>query len=227
MRSVWICPSRNRPANIARLLNAWDDTRAQADLVVAVDDDDDQLPAYRELFNEVDPSQFHLVVGPRLRLGPTLNYIAPQYAGDYDAIGFLGDDHIPRTPRWDDYLGLAVHGGGLAYGNDLLQGENLATAVIQSADIVRTLNQFCPPGQTHLYLDNYWMDLGRGLGRLTYLPEVILEHAHYIVGKADHDALYQEVNAPGMYSHDGEAYARYQENQLPDDIAAVQAVWNA
>lgn len=99
MRSVWICPSRNRPANIARLLNAWDDTRAQSDLVVAVDDDDDQLAAYRELFNDVDPSQFHLVVGPRLRLGPTLNYIAPQYAGDYDAIGFLGDDHIPRTPR--------------------------------------------------------------------------------------------------------------------------------
>ena len=49
MRSVRICPSRNRPANIARLLNAWDDTRAQSDLVVAVDDDDDQLAAYREL----------------------------------------------------------------------------------------------------------------------------------------------------------------------------------
>jgi hypothetical protein len=118
-----------------------------------------------------------------------------------------------------------VQGGGLAYGNDLLQGANLATAVIQSADIVRTLNQFCPPGQTHLYLDNYWMDLGRGLGRLTYLPDVILEHAHYIVGKAEQDALYQEVNAPGMYTRDGEAYARYRENQLPDDIAAVQAVW--
>jgi len=28
-----------------------------------------------------------------------------------------------------------------------------------------------------------------------------------------------------MYSRDGEAYARYRENQLPDDIAAVQAVW--
>ena len=69
------------------------------------------------------------------------------------------------------------------------------------------------------------MDLGRGLGRLTYLPDVILEHAHYIVGKAEQDALYQEVNAPGMYSRDGEAYARYRENQLPDDIAAVQAVW--
>ena len=61
MRSVWICPSRNRPANIARLLNAWDDTRAQSDLVVAVDDDDDQLAAYRELFNDVDPSHMMLV----------------------------------------------------------------------------------------------------------------------------------------------------------------------
>jgi len=227
MSSIWICPSRNRPANIARLIGAWDDTRARAHLVVAVDDDDEHVDGYRELFNDIDPDQFTLRVGPRTRLGPTLNRLAVEYAPHYDAIGFLGDDHIPRTPHWDDRLAEAVARGGLAYGDDLLQGENLATAVIQSADIVRTLKQFCPPEQTHLYLDDYWMALGRGLGRLTYLPNVTIEHAHFIAGKATVDAVYAEVNAPGMYAADAAAYATYRDSQLDADIAAVLAVWNA
>lgn len=222
MRTVWICPSRNRPANIARLLNAWDDTRAQADLVVAVDDDDDHLNDYRELFNDVDPSQFILQVGPRTKLGPTLNRIAVDYAPHYDAVGFLGDDHIPRTPRWDQRLA-DVLDGGLAYGNDLFQGENLATAVLQSSRIITTLGQYHPPQLVHLYLDNYWIALGQGINALTYLPDVILEHHHFTNGKSPADETYAEANSPANQSNDQAAWQIYQAEQLPLDTAALTA----
>jgi len=208
MRTVWICPSRNRPANIARLLNAWDDTRAQADLVVAVDDDDDHLNDYRELFNDVDPSQFILQVGPRTKLGPTLNRIAVDYAPHYDAVGFLGDDHIPRTPRWDQRLA-DVLDGGLAYGNDLFQGSNLPTQVAMVSEIVEALRGMVPDSQRHLYLDNFWLKLGQDLGKIKYMPEVIIEHCHAFNGKAPMDENYARVNAPEVYSADKAAFDNY------------------
>lgn len=222
MRTVWICPSRHRPANIARLLNAWDDTRAQADLVVAVDDDDEYLNDYRELFTDVDPSQFILSVGPRTKLGPTLNRLAIEYAPHYDAVGFLGDDHVPRTPRWDQHLADALD-GGLAYGNDLFQGERLATAVLQSSRIITTLGQFHPPQLVHLYLDDYWVALGQGIGRLTYLPDVILEHVHFTNGKSASDQTYAEANSSENQRNDQAAWQDYRATQLPRDIAALTA----
>lgn len=220
MRTVWICPSRNRPANIARLLNAWDDTRAQADLVVAVDGDDEHLNDYRELFTDVDPSQFILSVGPRTKLGPTLNRLAIEYAPHYDAVGFLGDDHIPRTPRWDERLADALD-GGLAYGNDLFQGERLATAVLQSSRIITTLGQFHPPQLVHLYLDDYWVALGKGIGRLTYLPDVILEHVHFTNGKSASDLTYAEANSPDNQRNDQAAWEKYKRTTLAKNIKAL------
>lgn len=219
MRTVWICPSRNRPANIARLLNAWDDTGATADLIVAVDDDDDHLPAYRELFTDLSDRHI-LTVGPREKLGPTLNRLATEYAPDYDAVGFLGDDHIPRTPRFDQRLA-DVLDGGLAYGNDLFQGEKLATAVLQSSRIITTLGQFHPPGLVHLYLDDYWIALGKGIGRLTYCPDVILEHVHFTNGKSVHDQTYAEANSAANQSGDLAAWQTYSREHLPAVIAAL------
>ena len=55
-----------------------------------------------------------------------------------------------------------------------------------------------PPGMIHLYFDNFWLDFGRAMGKITYLPDVIIEHMHPAVGKAVLDAGYQEVNAPEM-----------------------------
>ena len=220
MRTVWICPSRNRPDSITRLLQAWDDCRATAHLVVAVDDDDDNLDDYRAVMADTDPDQFTLIIGPRERLGPTLNRIACAYAIHFDAVGFLGDDHIPRTPRFDQRLA-DVLDGGLAYGNDPFQGERLATVVLQSARIIRTLGQFHPPSLIHLYLDDYWVALGRGIGKPTHLPDVVIEHVHFTNGKAHADQTYAEANSADNQFHDLAAWQDYMRSQLAADIRAL------
>lgn len=219
MRLLMLCPSRHRPHNIERLIAAWDDTEATADLLVRTDDDE---PAY----DLPERPWLRYERGPRLRLGPTLNELALANVTAYDAIGFLGDDHLPRTPGWDRLLtdALTDMGGGVVYGDDLLQGGALATAVVISTDIIAGLGWFAVPGCTHLYLDNGWMTVGHELGALRYVPEAVLEHLHPVAGKADEDNLYREVNAASMYDHDAQAFEAYHRDHLADDLARVRRV---
>lgn len=214
---IVLVPSRGRPANVARLQQAWADTGATADLVVLVDDDDPELDAYRALGLPA------LVVGERQRIGPLLNDWAPRFATEWDVVGFMGDDHCPRTPGWDAAILGASTPWTVVYGDDLFQGENIPTAVFMGATLIRELGYFNPPGCDHLYLDNAWKLYGQYLDTLRYLPEVVIEHVHYLTGKATEDELYREVNAPAMYAHDQRAYTEWANHQAAIDLDRVKA----
>jgi hypothetical protein len=211
---VMVCPSRGRPGNIVELTEAWTQTGAQAHLMVVVDDDDPELDAY--LYLDVD---LHIICEPR-RLGPILNSVMPPIAQHGGAVGFLGDDHRPRTPGWDKALVDALP--GVAYGNDLFQGRNLPTAVAMSAGIVQALGYFVPPGLMHLYFDDFWLTLGRELGSLTYLEDVIIEHMHPVAGKASWDEGYVRANSMEQFNTDSAAYQRFMTTQWPGDLALVR-----
>lgn len=196
-----IVPTRGRPEAAAELLTVWDG--ANADLLFAVDDDDPDRDTYAAL-------DAWVTVGPRRRLGPTLNAAAAEYAGDYRAVGFLGDDHRPRTPGWPEQFLEALDRHpvpGLAYGNDLLQGRNLPTAVVMDSRIIGALGRMVPEGLVHLFLDNYWLDLGRELDAIAYLDNVIVEHLHPVAGKAEWTPAYQESNA--WWAHDEATYRAF------------------
>ena len=126
-----------------------------------------------------------LLLFPQRGLVKALNYAAPMYVEEYEAIGFMGDDHRPRTTGWDSaYLDvLRGLGPGYVYGNDLLVGERIPTHVAISSSIIKSLGFFGPPGFTHLCVDLTWKDMGEALGRLFYLENVIVEHMHPAAGK--------------------------------------------
>ncbi len=65
-----------------------------------------------------------------------------------------------------------------------------------------------PPEFKHLYIDNYWMELGKAMNNLHYLDNVIIEHMHYINKKAPKDDLYSVLNSSDMYSHDREEFQK-------------------
>ena len=72
----------------------------------------------------------------------------------------MGDDHRPRPAAmpWDARIRECLSGGpGIVYGNDLLQGEKMATAVAMTSDIVTTLGYMCPPAMVHLCVDLVWV----------------------------------------------------------------------
>lgn len=223
---LMIVPSRGRPGNIAELAGAWRDTAcADSQLLVAVDDDDPHREAYADAVASTRAAS--LVVGPRLRLGGTLNHLAVAHARSHRAIGFMGDDHRPRTVGWDqrlvDELG-ALGAVGLVYGNDLIQGERLPTAVAMTSSIVTTLGYMAPPGMVHMYLDNFWLALGRELGRIRYLPDVVIQHLHPVAGTAAWDTGYAEVNTPERYAADRAVFERWLAESMPVETARLKAL---
>src|SRR5262245_16265098 len=218
-----IVPSRGRPHNVSALIDAWRETRAYAQLLIVVDNDDDTLEQYQAVM-ETAPDWVDMQFTERKRLGPTLNKYAVKYAAYYDVIGFMGDDHRPRTHAWDRRFAgaiAALGGVGVAYGNDLIQGANLPTAVWLSGCIVETLGYMVPPGMTHLYLDDFWKALGQRLQRLTYLNGVVIEHMHPVAGKSAWDEGYAEVNAGTMYENDGKVFHAYLESTLQADADKI------
>lgn len=221
MKILTIVPTRGRPEAAGELWFDWVDNLNATDLVLAVDDDDPRREDYLKYHT---PGRGVSVVShERLRMGGTLNYWAKHFAPIYDVIGFMGDDHRPRD-RWEYDLAHAFNADSdlkVVYGNDLVWGEGLPTACWQSAEIVRRLGYFSPPRQTHPYLDNYWLALGNATKRV-YLPEMIIEHMHPSVGKAQWDAQYLEVNDQSMYDHDRVEFERYMAEEFDSEMAKLK-----
>jgi hypothetical protein len=228
-----IVPSRGRPHTVAEMARAFRDTcTAGAQLVFAVDEDDPEYQAYRKAVYDtlVEHGRVHMVAQPAGTMVSALNHAArvlldsPAYVRP-QAIGFMGDDHRPRTKGWDTSYLQALQGRpGIVYGNDLIQGASLPTQCAISASVVRALGFMAPPVLTHLYVDNYWLQLGRATGCISYLPQVIVEHVHPVGGKAEWDDGYRRVNAPTMYQRDKQAFLDYVNASLSREIQAVLTV---
>ena len=215
---LYIVPSRGRPHKVQELIDAWETTRRSALLCVALDEDDPTLDDYVKILD--DPRYWvSWRIVPRMRMIGTLNHWATYYARSHSVIGFMGDDHRPRTPDWDVWIEDAGR-QRITYANDLLQGPNLPTQVALPSRIITTLGYMAPPTLVHLYADNFWKQLGERVG-ITYLNDVVIEHMHPIAGKAEWDDRYLEVNSGEMYANDHAAFTEYMATHFEADVEKV------
>jgi hypothetical protein len=227
-----IVPTRGRPQSVSRVVEAWRDTDAfdVADLLFAIDADDPKIEEYRrELYGYAKSLKIKVRVSPTWRpMVPKLNSAALDHArfSSYAAIGFMGDDHLPRTRRWAQAYTEALEklGTGVVYGDDGIQGQRLPTQWAMTSDIIREIGAMVPADVEHLYCDNAVMDLGAAAGCLQYLPDVLIEHMHPVAGKAAVDDGYARVNARGQYAKDRAAYEIWKVTKLPVQAAGVRAL---
>jgi len=204
---VVLIPTRGRPDNAIALEQAFVDTNTKAARFYIVDFNDETRSEYSWKLPVESVIMIHNETGG---MAYPLNYIARQFIGEFDNFAFMGDDHRPRTANWDEkFVEELYTGSDIVYGNDLFQGSALPTAVAMSAQIVEHLRGMVPDTQRHLYLDNFWLKLGQDLGKIKYLPDVIIEHCHAFNGKAPMDENYARVNAPEVYLADKVAYDNY------------------
>lgn len=205
-----LVPSRGRPQNALRLTEAWEKADTMnARLVFVTDDDDPELEAYRTLLTEgVIKSMVTLPAPPVPGITVPLNRAVTMFQDVAKVIGFMGDDHAPRTAGWEDRVMEAADTccPRVVYANDLFQGEALPTAVFIPARMVKAMGFLSPPVLRHLYVDNFWKQLGTDLGGLRYLPDVVIEHLHPAAGKAAMDDGYRAVNAPAVDAGDRGAF---------------------
>ena len=215
-KMLLIVPSRGRQEKIVHFKDWFDKNTTIADLCIGIDDDEaDKYPRFDNVIYDINPN---------MKLGPKLNTISSKYCNDYEYIAFMGDDHWIRTYGWDQKLIDPIEDirYGMSYGNDLIQGERLPTAVVINSEIIRKLGYMCPPSQEHLYLDDFWLMLGTVLGTIHYVPDVIIEHMHFSVGKSDNDEIYTAVNAPALYQSDLTKYQFYLSDQFPQDLMRLK-----
>lgn len=230
MSVVVVIPSRGRPERAASAIEAIRQTAVLVDtsVVLAVDGDDPRWMDYRRRTYQATRygAEVALVTlwgeetGNLVRATNTVSLRIARENPD-TIIGNLGDDHFCRTTGWDRMISEALSEPGIAYGDDLLQGEMLPTAPFISASIVNALGWYFLPCLTHMYVDNAAKRIGEQLGRLVYLPDVIIEHLHPGAGKADMDDGYTRADASTIVDRD--AYHRWRyEGGLDADIAAIR-----
>lgn len=223
-----IVPSRGRPGSVARVVDAWRATGALdvAHLVWVVDADDPAIDGYRQAVpDEPGTAPVARYEVPRwMPMVRKLDLVAADARETYWSIGFAGDDHVPRTPGWAArYVEeLRRLGTGIVYGDDGYQGKRLPTQWAMTSDIVRALGRMVPAPVEHLYCDNAVADLGRAAGCLVYLPDVVIEHRHPLVGAAPWDEQYRRVNSSEQYARDRAAYERWRAEQMGADVDAVR-----
>lgn len=234
---VTIVPTRGRPEAIGQLIHWFRRTTVirSHELLVLVDNDDPMLPDYLYEQNKLqrDDPQPNVTfwIGERAPIARLLDDHSIRACADYEStlryVGFMGDDHRPRTPHWDQDI-LTTPTPAIVYGDDLYQGVRLPTAVWMSTDIIRAINKFCPPNCKHMELDSYWRDLGLATGTLKYIEGMIIEHLHPAAGKAQMDEGYARVGSTEAYQADHLAYEQYRYSQgFANDICAIMNMYNS
>jgi hypothetical protein len=220
MKMCVVVPSRGRPENADRLAKAFIDTNADADLYIVVDNDDPKWNEYakNESYTMLPADNKTGGCAASLNTGAVLLLDITKFPL-YDYFVFMGDDHFPRTQGWDKAFIQALNGNaGIAYSNDLLQGENLPTVYATTREVVNELRGMTFPGCIHLYFDNFVKQLGIDLNALKYLPNVIIEHLHPVAGKAVMDEGYARVNQPKLYEQDLLTLQKYIRSQEYADL---------
>ena len=215
-----LCPTRNRPGNVQRLIDSATSTAAGAVEFVFYTDDDAPLPAH--ITSRADVTA---VTGPRIVLSAMWNACYPHATGDI--VMQCGDDIVFRSPNWDTEVAEAFNGYPdrvvFVHGDDLVYGARFGTHGFLHRTWVDTVGYVTPPWFVSDYGDTWLNDVANDLGRRVYLPGVITEHMHPAFGKADWDLTHRERLARHDEHQPGDLYDRLAPERAAD-AAKLRAV---
>ena len=207
---MWILASRGRPQNIQRFINSWKETQASSTVYLRLDECDPCISEYKKIEY---PQEFHVVISSRARLGQAMNEMLKNNPNE-PWYGLLADDLIPKTLYWDKKLIDAAESRYIAQCNDLSPKPLNCCHPCVGGELVRHVGWFALPDCTHYGVEEPWkkLALSKDLNLLRYLPEVIVEHAHYRFDKSKFDNTYSELK--DIKSQDKEKFLKWKESNL-------------
>lgn len=190
---MWLLPSRGRPASMTRFFKAWKDTEASTKGIVCLDADDSHNYVGMEV-----PDNWTVEVHPRsVSLGTNTNEYFWRYRNE-PFYGLLSDDAVPVTKHWDTKLIEAAGRDGIACCWDgINNGTGLGSSPCIGGDFVRRQGWIIYPGLARIYGDNILYETAQKLGKLKYLPDVVVEHWHFSTGKSPMDETYKKADTNG------------------------------
>lgn len=188
-----IVPTRGRKEQCERLLESFYETRTLETVDIAFLTDPDDQETY-EGFDRRDA--FYGILDPRGSLSEKLNQAAVTYAPVYDALFFVGDDHVFRNTGWDAAMLATLEGmggSGVVYPDDKRRTD-VPEIWLATSDVIEALGHFAEPSLKHYYLDNAWGELGKRTGLIRFCPGAVVEHLHYSREfETKHDKTYSET----------------------------------
>jgi len=231
---VVLCPTRENAAGALEMCASFYETvsRVSTEVVLVVDADDPQLQDYLAIPDRLrdlkvgmgvrrpDPPRVMIVEGGTLTKA-TNEAVARMW--DVDCIiGHVGDDHRFRTNGWDTVIRNTLKDRpGVAYAFDGFRSA-WASAWWTNMIIVRTLGWLAVPGSMHLTIDDIFMDIGAGLGRLTFLPELLIEHLHPAGGKVEWRPIVRSHYRKDRRDREEKNMQNYRNEHFADDIHRLQ-----
>lgn len=214
-----VLASRGRPEKIEEFYESWRKTTdGYSEVLTCLDDNDPLLSKYekhRDILIDVSNNSSTC---------DKYNRVFKKY-GNYKYYYMVGDDHRIRTSNWEKIFMDKVEssgGKGVCYGNDLMYGEKLSTAAFVSGNMLRAIGYLAIPGLIHMFVDRFWMELGKAYGKLFYFPDVVVEHMHFSVGKSPVDSVYLSVNNKRVYEHDEKIFLMWEKEQKKKDIEKIE-----
>lgn len=150
-----------------------------------------------------------------------VNNVPRQLLMQYEIVGLMGDDIRMRTPGWDKLVYDKMHGKILQlWGQDGMFNDQIPTHPFISSKVFLALGFIILPTIHHYHGDMVLKDVMWGAGRQEYCPELYTEHVHYMCGKSENDAVYQENMK--WWDRDMEALHEFKNRDLSSMIDRIK-----
>ena len=159
-----------------------------------------------------------LKIGPRILLSAAWN--EAQSVAPGPIFMHCGDDVVFRTQSWDSLVRDAFSAFPdrivFIYGRDGYQDMALGTHGFLHDRWVKTLGYFVPPYFSSDYNDTWLNEVANLIGRRHYVPELFIEHMHYMVGKGPLDEVHQERIERGRRDNVAQVFASLAAERISD-----------
>ena len=224
-RIAVLLPSRFRPAGLRRAAESWRAHSVESDIVFGFQEDDPDLAENVAIAGGYPHHLFE-----NIGLAAKANALCEAMPG-YAGYMILNDDQIIHTPGWDRVLLDAIdefardrgHRLVIPHWRDGIHDERLPQGFV-TAELLAITQSYLPRGyMRHLFTDNYFKFIGETCGMLRYVPEVFIEHLHFVNGKAKPDANYAETQNSVAYRRDEAQFRRWMNEGALPMMAAIFA----
>jgi hypothetical protein len=203
---MWLLASRNRPHLAAECIAACTDMGMLSPAILYVDaetaDGYERIPL---------PGNWTLhVAGEHAGLSAALQWGLTAFPSE-PSYGWLADDMRPLSPQFDRLLEHAAGTRFMAQAMDnwaavrdpvsVRRGIEPSAGQCWGGDLVRAVGWWALPGTFQAGTDVAWCRMLSELGRVRYLPHVVVEHRHWRTGKRERDALDTDMWDSNEHEH--------------------------
>lgn len=197
-----LCPTRGRPDRVCVMIESVIKTTEKlenVEILFYIDSDDDKkddyivsinnlLNKYNNPFKRVLPH-----IGEPMSVSKSWNIIAEKCEGDI--LVMANDDEVWITKGWDRRLNEEADKFPddiyCIYFDDGIMHEEICAFPMVSRKWYEILGYFTP-GIFKFLANDTWIEyIAIGIGRLHYVPDVLVEHRHYLHKKSEIDETYK------------------------------------